>query len=826
MKKLILLLVLSLSYVQAYSQCGSAISLACGASNVAGTTVGTTAAAHGSGCTMSNNGRWYTFVGDGQQTTITTTGTGGFDQEMAIMSGSCASLTNISCNDVGLSNGNESYTFTTVNGTNYYVYVAHYATGTTTGTFTISRTCTATPCSSATNLACGTTNLAGTTVGSTAFTNGTGCTMSNNGAWYTFVGNGQQTTISTTGTGGFDQEMAIVSGSCGSFTNISCNDAGGSNGTESYTFTTVNGTNYYVYVAHYASGTTTGTFTISRSCVAAPVSGCGSAAALACGTSNLAGTTVGTTAAVNGTGCTLSNNGQWYTFVGDGQQTTISSTGTGGFDQEMAIMSGSCASLTSVSCNDAGGSNGSESYTFTPVNGTTYYVYIAHYATGTTTGTYTISRSCGTPVSGCTSATNLPCGTSSLAGTTVGTTAAVHGTGCTLSNYGAWYSFAGNDQQTTINVLCGASFDAEIAVASGSCALLTNISCTDNQLSGANENVSFFANSGTTYYVYVAYYGAGGTAADTGPFTITRNCGAVVAPGGNQDCSNSIQLCSDQSFGGNSSGDGNTDLDATNEGCATENQSSWYFFSPVTAGTLAFTIQTTVDYDFAIWGPFNANTCPIATAPVRCSFAAEYGTTGLNTIAADVSEDASGDRWVSPLVVPASAIGKYYIMLIDNFWATSDPFTIDFNMTNGLTLNCTPLPIDLVSFLGYTKDKANYLKWITSGERENDYFIIEKSRDGENWYQFSIVDGNGTTSEESKYTFVDDEPEAIQNYYRLSQVDFNGVKKTYNTVVVDNASEKGQLVSRVNALGQAVPDSYRGLVFELYSDGTTVKRIN
>ncbi|HBG71709.1 MAG: hypothetical protein A2W93_06640 [Bacteroidetes bacterium GWF2_43_63] len=121
-------------------------------------------------------------------------------------------------------------------------------------------------CANATALPCGTTNLAGTTVNTVSETAGTGCTMSTYGVWYTFTGTGTDNTISVTTTA-FDAEMAIMSGTCGSLTNIACKDAALSSGTETYTFTTTLGTTYYVYVGYYGTGTTTGDFTISRSCV-------------------------------------------------------------------------------------------------------------------------------------------------------------------------------------------------------------------------------------------------------------------------------------------------------------------------------------------------------------------------------------------------------------------------------------------------------------------------------------------------------------------------------------------------------------------------------
>lgn len=164
-------------------------------------------------------------------------------------------------------------------------------------------------------------------------------------------------------------------------------------------------------------------------------------------------------------------------------------------------------------------------------------------------------------------------------------------------------------------------------------------------------------------------------------------------------------------------------------------------------------------------------------------------------------------------------------MLIDNFWATSDPFTIDFNMANGLTLNCTPLPVDLVNFLGYTKENENHLVWMTASERNSDYFIVEKSADGLNWNEFERVGGEGNSNTQKSYAVLDKNYQPIENYYRLSQVDFDGERTTFNTIVIDNKQTHVELVSTTNTLGQKVDANYRGLVLEIYSDGSVVKKI-
>lgn len=379
------------------STCATATQLPCGTSNLAGTTIGTPGTAHGTGASVSNYGVWYTFTGNGGETTISSSAT--FDHRIVVTKGSCGNLTLVA--SVDNSTGAETYTFTTENGVTYYVYIAYCGssgTNSNTGTFTISRTCPPPPnatCADATALPCGTSNLAGTTVNTTGISHGTSASVSNYGVWYTFIGDGTQTTITSVAGSGYDHEMDIFSGSCGNLTLLAARDNGTSGGTETYTFTTVSGTTYYVYIAYWSSsGTTTGTFTISRTCPPP----CENATALPCGTTNLAGTTVGSSGSPHGTGYDISNYGVWYTFVGDGNETTITTTAASGFDHEMAIVSGTCGgTFTQIADRDAGFSGGTETYTFTPTNGVTYYVYIAYYGssgTSSNTGSFTISRIC------------------------------------------------------------------------------------------------------------------------------------------------------------------------------------------------------------------------------------------------------------------------------------------------------------------------------------------------------------------------------------------------------------------------------------------------
>ncbi len=265
-----------------------------------------------------------------------------------------------------------------------------------------------------------------------------------------------------------------------------------------------------------------------------------------------------------------------------------------------------------------------------------------------------------------------------------------------------------------------------------------------------------------------------GTATAAG-WTASISCGTPgppPPPPTPQECAGAIQICNDQAFSGNSLGPGDVqELNSSNQGClSTEHQSSWYYFTPTVNGTLEFTINTTVDYDFAVW---NSANCGNLGLPVRCSWSAQDGPTGLGNGATDNSEGAGGDAWVAPLDV---VVGEFYVLLIDNFTADNTSFSIDFNFSSPDLLDCTPivLPIVLVSFDATPVADHVVLDWVTKSERENDYFILQRSKDGAVWEMIGVVDGNGTTNETSIYQFIDESPLSGISYYRFKQVDFDG----------------------------------------------------
>ena len=89
------------------------------------------------------------------------------------------------------------------------------------------------------------------------------------------------------------------------------------------------------------------------------------------------------------------------------------------------------------------------------------------------------------------------------------------------------------------------------------------------------------------------------------------------------------------------------------------------------------------------------------------------------------------------------------------------------------------LPISLTSFTVFQKEKVVKLKWETMSEKNNDYFIVEKTKDGINFELIAKLKGAGNHSGLLHYETDDIRPFDGISYYRLSQIDSDGEKISY-----------------------------------------------
>lgn len=109
-------------------------------------------------------------------------------------------------------------------------------------------------------------------------------------------------------------------------------------------------------------------------------------------------------------------------------------------------------------------------------------------------------------------------------------------------------------------------------------------------------------------------------------------------------------------------------------------------------------------------------------------------------------------------------------------------FDYDLNSTTGyyfsigsVNIISTPLPIELINFTADAQGEGSVLlRWQTASETNNDYFTIERSKDGSIWHELCEIEGAGNSSVLLSYESVDRFPYSGYSYYRLKQTDYDG----------------------------------------------------
>lgn len=96
----------------------------------------------------------------------------------------------------------------------------------------------------------------------------------------------------------------------------------------------------------------------------------------------------------------------------------------------------------------------------------------------------------------------------------------------------------------------------------------------------------------------------------------------------------------------------------------------------------------------------------------------------------------------------------------------------------------SPLPITLLYFSAEGISWQVNCTWETVSEINNDYFIVERSKDGRAFEEIGTVDGAGNSNNSIKYFFTDKSPIEGISYYRLRQIDFDGTTDVSDIVAV------------------------------------------
>jgi len=112
-----------------------------------------------------------------------------------------------------------------------------------------------------------------------------------------------------------------------------------------------------------------------------------------------------------------------------------------------------------------------------------------------------------------------------------------------------------------------------------------------------------------------------------------------------------------------------------------------------------------------------------------------------------------------------------------------------------LTFNVC-LPIELMEFTGSCQEGSREFTWSTASETNNDYFVIEQSKDGETFSEAAKIQGAGNSTDIIYYG------QKLNNsngdYFRLKQVDINGAHTNSDIIYVACNRDNEQSISFPN----------------------------
>ncbi len=155
-----------------------------------------------------------------------------------------------------------------------------------------------------------------------------------------------------------------------------------------------------------------------------------------------------------------------------------------------------------------------------------------------------------------------------------------------------------------------------------------------------------------------------------------------------------------------------------------------------------------------------------------------------------------------------------------------------FSSGTGGIKKSSVLPVELADFYAEAVgNKRVDIKWETLTEKNNDYFILEKSNDAATFKSVATILGNGDSESSIQYSFTDLTPFRGANYYRLRQVDYDGQMTLSSTAIayIKNESEKLLLFPNpaLDVLFVQVPETVDGeVLFTIFdTNGKAIKSI-
>lgn len=359
--------------------------------------------------------------------------------------------------------------------------------------------------------------------------------------WYQFTATSTSHTVTLSNIGSriTAPRIQIYSGTCGSLTSVVCGNTSGSPVTATATGLSI-GATYYVRVAQMGAFGGIGNYKADI-CITHPQAppsndNCSSATSLTPGVSctNTAGNLFYATSTATATSCgTGTFYDVWYSFTATSTTHAVTISSLGGSLRAsttyIQILSGTCGSLTNITCGTASSRLVATSLTA----GTTYYIriYITTNPTVLPSSDWNFNICVQSPPTNdeCASAITLTPGAActNTAGSLDLATASTATVGCaTGTNYDVWYSFTATAISHTITLSSlGSNVTApRIQLYSGTCGALVSVACAITPFTSLTSATVI----GTTYYVRISNNGTQITGGSGGFNICVTN--AAVAP--------------------------------------------------------------------------------------------------------------------------------------------------------------------------------------------------------------------------------------------------------------------------------------------------------
>jgi photosystem II stability/assembly factor-like uncharacterized protein len=188
--------------------------------------------------------------------------------------------------------------------------------------------------------------------------------------------------------------------------------------------------------------------------------------------------------------------------------------------------------------------------------------------------------------------------------------------------------------------------------------------------------------------------------------------------------------------------------------------------SRTTNGGSNWTVVDTVD--IAPWA--------VRNAPGFENFFMVVGDDGIINGKSYYSTDF-GNLWNS---VPVATQSLYDVsMTTNNAWAVGP---------NGVILKMnlsSVVPVELTAFTAQSENQKVILNWTTATELNNNGFEIQRKVAESEFATVGFVKGEGTTSNQREYSYIDKELVDGKYFYRLKQIDFNGTYEYSNVIEID-----------------------------------------